>query len=66
MLHHVALVRTNVPSKHQFLQEPHSINIPEDGILHSHCHENLNLRTFNLNDDYFFVCNSRHLLVVHV
>jgi hypothetical protein len=27
--------------KHQFLEEPHGVNIPEDGIVHSQCHENL-------------------------
>jgi hypothetical protein len=25
----------------RFLQEPHGVNIPEDGILHSHRRENL-------------------------
>jgi hypothetical protein len=30
-----------VPPKRQFLQEPRGVNIPEDGILHSHCRENL-------------------------
>jgi hypothetical protein len=30
----------NVPPKRQFLQEPNGVNIPEDGILHSHPCEN--------------------------
>jgi hypothetical protein len=30
-----------VPPKRRFLHEPHGVNIPEDGILHSHRFENL-------------------------
>jgi hypothetical protein len=41
MLGCVPLVRTNVPSKHQILQEPNIVNFPQDSILYSHCHEDL-------------------------
>jgi hypothetical protein len=35
-----------VPPKYRFLQEPHGVLIPEDGILHSHRRGNLESYTF--------------------
>jgi hypothetical protein len=39
--HHVCLVWTNIPPKRRFTQDIHSATFQKDGILHSHCHENL-------------------------
>jgi hypothetical protein len=37
----IRVTRIGVPPKLRFLQEPHGITSPEDGILHSHRRENL-------------------------
>jgi hypothetical protein len=41
MLCRVPLVRTAIPPKPWFLQEPHGVTSQEESILHSHHHENL-------------------------